>query len=121
MAIVSGSLLEFTMRNARSELTIDAEDPEIARLLAAMEQSALTAFVVGVTHDWRDWISFEPLERLAWANAALRFRAQEARRIALAQRGAVGYLLAASDSEGLEAADSAIADSAAVRIAHGRG
>jgi hypothetical protein len=91
------------------------------RVLAALEQFAAAALEGGVRHSWGDWVGFTDLERTAWVNAGRIVAAQEARRVALAQRGEAGYLAAAADSEpgALLAVDSATADALAVRLAHG--
>ena len=120
--IVTGSLTELTLRSLREdEDRVDLEDEDTARILDATGQFAAAALEAGVSHPWRDWVQFTAIERLAWVQAARLVRTQEARRSALAARGEAGYLLAGVDVEGdaVQAADEAIADEHARRVARG--
>jgi len=82
----------------------------------AQTDFALAAREAGVTLSWREFTSCTVLEQQAWVHAGRKFRAQEAQRIALAQRGPEGFEFAAADTAGTGRGDAEIAKRFAQQI-----
>ena len=121
MITAGDSLSGLTLKSLRDDERVDLDDEDTVKILEAMSEFAAAALEAGVQHTWKEWTQFSTLERFAWVRGARVVRAQEARRSALAMRGAAGYLAAGADVEedAIVNSDDAVADDFARRLANG--